>query len=141
MLKAQRLEPIHDLAERREDSAAVALADASRVLATRESQLHELENYREPVVAAVSVDLLRNREAFRLRLAEAIRLQRQAVIDARVAVEAQRQAWMKTHQQTKVYEQLLDRSRQHERALDERRAQRDQDELATRLVFQAGTPR
>jgi flagellar export protein FliJ len=134
MLQAQRLQPIHELAERHEDAAAVALAEARKLLAAREAQLRELENYREPPVAAASAELLRNREAFRTRLSEAIRYQRQAIAEARKLVDARCQAWMKTHQQTKVYEQLLGRSRKHEQAQQDRRSQRELDELALRLM-------
>ncbi|MFX8696387.1 hypothetical protein ABTM58_20240, partial [Acinetobacter baumannii] len=76
-LSVERLTPIHDLAERREADAARVLAEAQRLLEDRLRQLHELENYKEPAGAQGSAPLqsaalMRNRELFRLRLAEAI---------------------------------------------------------------------
>ena len=132
MLSAKRLQPIQQLSEQREDAAAEALAEARRQLAQRENQLRELENYREPAGALTSVELLLNREAFRLKLNEAIAQQRRAIEQSRRLVEQQRQRWLASHRQTQVYDYLAERSRDHERHRDEQRAQRDLDELALR---------
>jgi flagellar FliJ protein len=136
-LSTERLAPIHDLAEKREADAARMLADAQRLLADREAQLRELENYKEPVPtqgapALQSAALMRNRELFRLRLAEAIRFQRQAVADARARVESARNVWLMQRRQTKVYEKLIQRGEAAEQREQERREQRDYDELALR---------
>jgi flagellar FliJ protein len=140
MLEQKRLEPIHDLAEKREDDAARELGEARKQLALRESQLHELETYREPPAKAASVEMLRNREAFRLRLAEAITQQRRAVELARRNVETARQRWLGSHRQTELYDKLIERARCHEQAQQDRREQRDQDELALRCARPAGMP-
>lgn len=132
MLKQKRLEPIHDLAERREDEVARELSEARQQLALREAQLRELEGYREPSTAAISAEMLRNREAFRLRLADAIVQQRRVVELARRHVEQIRQRWLASHQQTQLYDKLIDRARTHEQAEQDRRAQRELDELALR---------
>lgn len=132
MLSAKRLQPIQQLSEQREDAAAEALAEARRQLAQRETQLRELENYREPAGSITSVELLLNREAFRLKLNEAIAQQRRAIELSRRLVEQQRQRWIASHQQTQVYDHLAERSREHERRCSEQRAQRDLDELALR---------
>jgi flagellar FliJ protein len=138
-LSSERLAPIHDLAEKREADAARLLADAQRLLADRETQLRELENYKEPVPAAgtpalQSAALMRNRELFRLRLAEAIRFQRQAVAEARARVESARNVWLMQRRQTKVYEKLIQRGEAAEQRREECRQQRDTDELALRLL-------
>ena len=132
MLSAKRLQPIQQLSEQREDAAAEALAEARRQLAQRENQLRDLENYREPAGSVTSVELLLNREAFRLKLNEAIAQQRRAIEQSRRVVEQQRQRWLASHRQTQVYDHLAERSREHERHRDEQRAQRDLDELALR---------
>jgi flagellar FliJ protein len=138
-LSPQRLAPIHELAGQRESSAARALADAQRALAEREAQLHELENYKEPELPrgapeAQTVALLRNREAFRLRLADAIRYQRQAVFDARKKVETARAAWIEERNKTKVIEKLIERGAAIEQKIEERKQQHVMDELALRLL-------
>lgn len=139
MLEQKRLVPIRELAEKREDEAARDLNEARKLLVLRESQLRELENYREPPSTLAGVEMLRNREAFRLRLAEAITQQRRAVELARRNVETQRQRWIGSHRQTGLYEKLIDRARSHEQAQQDRREQRDLDELALRMV-QARSP-
>lgn len=138
-LSVDRLTPIHDLTEKREAEAARLLGEAQRALEDRERQLAELENYKEPApgreaAALQSAALLRNRELFRLRLAEAIRYQRNAVAEARARVEMARNAWMVVHQQAKVYEKLIRRSEVEEQRQRERRQQKELDELALRLL-------
>lgn len=138
-LSVERLTPIHDLAERREADAARVLADAQRLLEDRLRQLHELENYKEPAAGQgsallQSAALMRNRELFRLRLAEAINFQRNAVADARLRVENARNAWLAVHQQTKVYEKLIRRSEAEQHRRQEQRQQKELDELALRLL-------
>jgi flagellar FliJ protein len=138
-LSVERLTPIHDLAERREADAAKVLAEAQRVLEDRLRQLHELENYKEPVAGQgptllQSAALLRNRELFRMRLSEAIRFQRNAVTEARARVDNARNAWLAVHQQTKVYEKLIRRSEAEHQRQQEQRQQKELDELALRLL-------
>jgi flagellar FliJ protein len=138
-LSVERLTPIHDLAERREADAARLLGDAQRVLEDRLRQLSDLENYKEPVAghgpaALQSAALIRNRELFRLRLADAIRFQRNAVADAKARVENARNAWLAVHQQTKVYEKLIQRSEAENQPRQEQRQQKGLDELAIRLL-------
>ncbi|MDB5969841.1 MAG: fliJ [Hydrocarboniphaga sp.] len=134
MLEEQRLVPIQELAEKREDDAARDLNEARKALTLRETQLRELENYREPPATAVSAEMLRNREAFRLRLSEAICQQRRAVELARRNVETQRQRWIGSHHQTQLYDKLIDRARTHEQTQQDRRDQRDLDEIALRMT-------
>jgi flagellar FliJ protein len=145
-LSSERLAPIKELAERRESDAARALAEAQRALADREAQLHELENYKEPETprgapATQTAALLRNRESFRLRLAEAIRYQRQAVAEARKKVEAARAAWVNERCKTKVIEKLIERSEASELRVQERQQQREMDEFALRLLQAAPSSR
>lgn len=134
MLSTSRLEPIHDLALSREDDAARVLADSRRLLSRRESQLCELESYCEPASAAMSVDLLRNREIFRQKLAEAIIQQRSVIEQVRQQLETHRQLWLEAHQQTQMYAKLFDRAQQHEATRQAMRDQRDQDEMALRVL-------
>jgi flagellar FliJ protein len=138
-LSVERLTPIHDLAERREADAARVLGDAQRLLEERLRQLRDLENYKEPAAgqgSAVlqSAALMRNRELFRLRLADAIRMQHNAVADAKARVENARNAWLAVHQQTKVYEKLIRRSEAETQRRQEQRQQKELDELALRLL-------
>lgn len=137
-LSETRLNPIKDLRSRKVDLAAQRLAEAQRVLAQRESQLSELENYQEPAPnGEVSVQMLANRENFRRRLAEAVRMQRNAVADARQKVEAARAAWIELRVEAQKIDKLIERSRVFESQVRERRSQREIDELAVRLSLSA----
>jgi flagellar export protein FliJ len=137
-LTERRLLPIKDLRRRRVDLAAQRLADAQRVLLEREQQLTELENYQEPQATGdISIQMLANRDQFRRRLAEAVRVQRIAVTDAQQKVEAARQAWIEQRCEAQKIDKLIDRSRHHEQQKQERRAQNDMDEFALRFVDSA----
>jgi flagellar FliJ protein len=138
MLNTKRLQPIQQLNEQRQDAAATALADAQRLLATREAQLRELENYREPSTPVTNVEQLRNREAFRLKIAEAIGQQKRAIEQARKLVEQQRQRWMASRQQTRLYDKLAETAAASEQQTLERRAQKELDELALRQRDDSG---
>ncbi len=145
-LSSERLAPIQELADRRKSEAARALAEAQRILADREAQLHELEHYKEPEAprgapTMQSAALLRNRESFRLRLTEAIRYQRQAVADACKKVEAARAAWIDEHCKTQVIGKLVERSEASEQRIQEQRQQRELDEFALRLIQTAPSSR
>lgn len=133
-LSTDRVVPIRELAERDEREAAQRLGTAREALARREAQLAELENYCEPPArAAASVEMLRNREAFRLRLSEAILQQRRAVEEARHQLEQTRGEWLRTRQDLQITQKLYEQCEQRERRREERRQQREMDEFATRL--------
>ena len=134
MLSTQRLAPIHELARKREDEAVRVLAETRRLLALRESQLCELERYTEPASTALSVEMLRNREVFRQKLGEAIIQQRRVIEQVKRQMELHRQQWIEAHQQTEIYARLVDRAQQQEASRQALRDQRDQDELALRLL-------
>lgn len=137
-LTPKRLAPLQQLAETREQEAAQKLADARKLLSEREAQLHALENYEEPASSGpASVAQLRNREAFRARLAEAIRMQKQVIVDAQYRVEQAREHWLNERRELKVVDQLMERSVKRERDRVERREVRELDELALRLCVSA----
>lgn len=141
-LSERRLAPIKDLRGRRVDLAAQRLAEAQRLLAEREAQLRELENYEEPMpTGEVPLQLLANRENFRRRLAEAVRMQRQAVADARQKVDLARAAWIEQRCEAQKIDKLIERSRSFQLQVQEHREQRDMDELALRLsASEQGVP-
>ena len=89
-LPSQRLRPLQQLADRREDDAARQLLEAQRLHAERQSRYVELCRYREEYErqnSAASPQLLRNRQAFVERLREAERFQQQLVEQAQRPAE------------------------------------------------------
>jgi len=135
---SERLDPIHRLAQNREDEAARRLAESQQALARQETQLQEMERYLREYsegmpTTPIAPSMLANREAFLRQLAEALRWQANAVADARGRLERARQQWLGRHRDTDVLEHLMERSRVTERRSQERCAQRELDEFAARL--------
>jgi flagellar FliJ protein len=139
-IASKRLIPLRELAEHREQEAARKLADVQRQLGERVAQLQTLEQYQEPAsTGPVGMHQLRNREAFRARLGDAIGHQRRVIADLERMVQAAREEWFETHRGLMKMEKLIERSRQHERNVFERREQRRMDELALRSAMTAAT--
>jgi flagellar FliJ protein len=144
-MHSQRLVPIRQLTQNREDEAARSLAESQNALARQEAQLQEMERYLNDYGAgkpgaALAPALLANRAAFLRQLAEALRWQAGAVNEARGRLELARAQWLGRHRDSGVVERLVERSQNSERQQQERRAQRELDEFALRLP-PAGTAR
>lgn len=135
-LDPERLLPLQQLAHSREQESAKALAQAQSTLTERETRLNQLVDYREPELGQTlaAPALLLNREAFRQRLAEAIRQQQRIVEDGRLRVEEARQRWLDMRRELLTIDQMLQRCRDRERQDADRLAQRQLDELAMRGV-------
>jgi len=133
-LTPARLQPLREVARHREQDAAQKLAEIRRVLLERESQLRMLEAYEEPAQQhSCTVADLGNREAFRARLAEAVRYQRQLIEETQRRVEYARRHWIEQQRELDVVDKLIERSQKQQRALMDRREQRQFDELSQRL--------
>lgn len=132
---SQRLEPLQQLAENREDEAGKRMLEAQRRLAEREARLAELARYRadyENGPREGSPRLLLNHRLFLDRLREAERFQRQLVEQSQMEIANERAGWLARHRETRTLDQLAERYRHRERAQDERVAQRQLDEFALR---------
>lgn len=139
--QSERLKPLQQVADIREDAAMRRYAASQRVLAERETRLVELQNYLRDYLAAESAlapAMLANRHAFIQRLREAERFQQQAVEQARAAVEAERLRYLVQQRDAGVLDQLAACYRSREALVVERRTQRQMDEFASRRHFDAG---
>lgn len=137
-MSSRRMEPLQQIADLREDEAARALLDAQRLLAEREQRLLELQNYRgeyERAAVLPMPSLLRNRHQFLERLREAERFQRALVEQAQRGVDQQRASWLLQQRECKTIAQLTESYLRRERREDERRDQKQLDELATQRHF------
>jgi flagellar FliJ protein len=141
-LTPQRLEPLHRVAERREDLAARQLAQAQRLVAERSAQLSELQRYAEsyhsqPLSANSGRAMMENRELFYARLLDAIRFQTRAVSEAHAAMEVAYTAYLEQRRGRRVMDQLVQRGQAQERRVSERRQQRELDDFALRPAIGA----
>ncbi|MBL6750903.1 MAG: flagellar export protein FliJ [Nevskia sp.] len=137
---SQRLDPVRRIAQDREDEAAKRFAESQRVLAQREAQLREMERYLQEYGgsasgAAAVPTLMSNRDAFLRQLAEALRWQAGAVVEARARFEAARDQWLRKRCDTNVLDRLIERGETAEQRSAERKVQRELDEFALRQRF------
>ena len=138
MMQSQRIDPLLCRAQQLEDEVARDLAERQRALETHESRLEELRRYAEEYansqMAATSLAQLANRRAFLDRLESAVQQQCQTVDRNREKVEMERSRLLLASRDKQVLEQLAASYRAQERKVDDRRSQREMDDLGARRV-------
>ena len=114
------------------------LAERQRAHEMQESRLAELRRYAEEYassqMAAISPAQLANRRAFLDRLESAVEQQSRTVDSSRERLEAERTRLLLASRDKQVLEQLAASYRAQERRVDERRSQREMDDLGARRV-------
>lgn len=140
MTRSQRLDPLLNLMQQRQDAAAREVAERDRQLAEQEARLDALRNYAEEYAIAPASDatiapaLLANRIAFRAKLETAVDQQTRIVDSSRQQRDVDRARLMLASRDTKVLGQLADSYRAQETRVAEQRVQRELDDLGARRV-------
>lgn len=138
MKQSRRIDPLLNRAQETQDVAARVLAERQNTLAQHEAQLDELRRYADEYgqsqLAATSPAQLANRRAFLDRLQSAVEQQSRAVDNSRQTVEIERGRLLLASRDKQVLEQLASSYRAQERQVDERRSQRELDDLGARRV-------
>jgi len=138
MNQSRRFDPLLSRAQEAEDAAARELAQRQRALAEHEARLAELRRYAEEYagsqMSATSPAQLANRRAFIDRLQSAVEQQSRTVDSNRQSVELERGRLLLASRDKQVLEQLAASYRAQERKVDERRSQREMDDLGARRV-------
>ena len=137
MTRSQRLDPLLNLMQQRQDAAAREVADRDRQLAEQEQRLDALRRYAEeyavtPNDATIAPALLANRIAFRAKLETAVDQQSRIVDSSRQNRDVERARLMLASRDTKVLGQLADSYRAQESRVAEQRVQRELDDLGAR---------
>lgn len=139
MTRSQRLDPLHKLAQQRQDAAAKQLAERDKALAEQQKRLELLQQYAEhftlaPVGSTLPPALLANHAAFRAKLDVALKQQAQAVDATRQHCEIERARLLLASRDNKVLEKLAASYRAEEQRDADRRSQRELDDLGARRV-------
>lgn len=132
---SQRLRPLQQLVESREETAARRLLDQQRRLGERELRLEELNRYLteyEGGVQAHSAQMLMNRQAFVARLREAVEMQAGLVNQARTDCDVERANWLLQRRELSTLDRLASCYRRREQRVEEQREQKRLDEFALR---------
>lgn len=135
------MDQLIDLAEKKLEHAAQALAARTARRREAEAKLQLLMNYREDYfkrfgsAAAAGIDnhLLHNFRAFMQKLDTAINEQHGVLADACLGVCDAQTLWRAEQQRLRSYQVLSERRRGTERARAAKREQREQDEHAAKV--------
>lgn len=141
MSRSKRLQPVLRAVGHDERECAARLAEAERRTLEAERRLGEIEGYQSDyekgltgrVAAGASAGSLRDYRAFLARLGEARRAQGRAVVQAKAAERAARDAWRSAAQRAKALGHVVGRWQAEERSASERRDQRETDERALQM--------
>ena len=140
MTRVDRLDIVQQVADRAERERAERLAEAERNAIEAEQKLAALERYRseyEEQLAArgaggVDISGVREFQAFLARLGEALVAQRQVLGAARATRDTLLNSWREAAQRAHVVQTLADRWQTEAQRDEDRRDQRESDELAQR---------
>jgi flagellar FliJ protein len=138
--RGDRLDVVQQVTSRTERERAERLAEAERNAIEAEQKLVALERYRNEYeeqlatrgAAGFDISGVREFQAFLARLGEALVAQRQVLADARAAREEMLNSWREAAQRAQVVQTLQDRWQDEARRDEDRRDQRESDELAQR---------
>ncbi|MET0256411.1 MAG: flagellar export protein FliJ [Luteibacter sp.] len=129
--RADRLQPVVDLAAEKAEDATRALATHQRALAESEHQLQELRRYRNEYATmpdGIGVSALLNRQQFLLKIDMAIVQQMGEVQRREQALERARQQWSDARGRAKALDSVTTKYRDDERKSQDRREQEQADE-------------
>ena len=137
MTRSQRLDPLLQVMQQRQDAAAREVAERDRQLAEQEQRLDALRRYAEeyaitPQEATIAPALLANRIAFRAKLETAVDQQTRIVDSSRQNRDVERARLLLASRDNKVLEKLADSYRTQESRVAEQRVQRELDDLGAR---------
>lgn len=142
MKRSQRLDIVQQAAARTEKERAERVALAEKHLAEMQQKLAALEKYRAEYEAGFAARAgagfgaveVRDFQTFLARLGEALTQQKELVMGARRALDAERDQWREAAQRTHVVESLVERWQGEETRAENRRDQNMSDELAMQLL-------
>ncbi len=141
MTKSERMKPIIKIAEERENVAIKRLQDTLTRQRERQARLEELlaykEEYQEKFSSAeghaLSAFQFNDYIAFLARLDVIVAEQRRLLAASEEEVARERHAWMKLREKTQSLEKAGERFLNEERAIQDKKEQKDADERAQRL--------
>ena len=146
MSRGDQLDLVQQVATRTERERAERLAEAERDAIEAEQKLVALERYRNEYeeqlaqrgAGGVDISGVREFQAFLARLGEALVAQRQVLAAARAKREQMLNSWREAAQRAQVVQTLAERWQTEARREEDRRDQRENDELAQRGLAHKG---
>ncbi|MNE47755.1 Flagellar FliJ protein [compost metagenome] len=139
--RAERLAPVVDMAVKAEQDAARQLGQVQAQMLQAQRQLADLQRYRldyqqqwiEQGQKGVSGQWLINYQRFLSQLETAVEQQGRSVDWHRGVVDKARNAWQEKYARVEGLRKLVERYRQEARQAEDKREQKQLDELAQRV--------
>lgn len=140
MSRARRLEPVRAIAQDAERAVAVRVASMERKLADAQQREQDLRRYRQEYQGSFAARAggglqarqLREYQTFLARLTVAVEAQQATVAQLRQEAEQERARLRFAMARHKALGTVIERAQREERAMDDRRTQREIDEHALR---------
>lgn len=137
--RSKRFKPIHNLAQQKEDVAAQTLGKMQRELSSHQLKLGELqgfyqdytERFNRQGVKGMSIIQVQSYQKFISQLEVAIIEQKKHISRVAEACDSSRADWTQERQKTQVLEKVISRFQKQEQKMDNRREQRQSDELVS----------
>lgn len=139
-MRSQRLDPLLKVKQRSQDDVARTVAERDRAVTEQQARLDALRRYALEYAVPGSSNLtspalLANRLAFRERLDTAIAQQSRVVSDTRQQSDVDRTRLLLASRETHVLEKLSASYRADESREDEKRSQREMDDVGARRAL------
>lgn len=140
-MRSKRMQPIAKHADQKEQDAVRIFVEAQNFLASAETQLEQLyqyrEEYNEKLVTGqrtgLTAQLMRDYQAFLFSLEKAIKQTKQDIEKKRMYCEQQKQIWLKCRSRSHALNSVVEKYKLEEFKAEERREQKEQDEHAQRI--------
>lgn len=137
--RSERFKPIHHIAQQRENVAAQTFGKVQKELFNHNSRLMELMQYHEDyqtrfaqgAVEGMSVVQVQSYQKFISQLKVAIIEQKKQISRIADACDSSRSNWHKQRQKSQVLENVIDRYQKQELKQENKKEQRDLDEMVT----------
>jgi len=136
MVPSKRFQPVHRVAESRENRAARALGESQRKMRTHTSRLDELKQYHREYLErfetasreGLTATQMQEYRAFLKKLETAIREQKKVLQMSHRECTGKKDAWQEKHIRTQALGKAMDRFRKAENKVKDSREQQATDE-------------
>jgi len=144
MMKSKRFEPIQEIASTSARDLSRAMGEAGRKVADLESQLKQLQSYRDEYLRSsaqstgtIDAVKLQNYRSFLDRIGDALRQHLKSLDNARSEYDRRRALWSEKRIEAESLGLAVDRFRKEERRAADRREQGEGDDAALRISMAA----
>jgi flagellar FliJ protein len=136
MSPSKRLKPVQRFAHSKEQSAARSMGQSRKNLEQEEAKLKQLKQYHQEYLSrfqqisseGMSASQLQEFRAFLAKVDEAINQQEEVVAASLVNHNNHKSNWKQKHSRTQALNKVIDRYRDQEQKIADRREQKENDE-------------